>query len=287
MTIVRISILTVVALIAFASNSLLCRVALGRDAIDPASFTGFRIASGALALLLLQGLASRRTASIPGDSGRTRGGWRSGFLLFAYAVAFSFAYVTLTAATGALILFASVQATIIVATIASGGRLRAAEWTGLALALGGLVYLTLPGLAAPPPGGCALMLLAGIAWGLYTLRGRGSAAPLRDTARNFAWAVAPSVVTVAIAAGGLHVTRAGVVFATASGILASGAGYVVWYAALRGLSATQAAMVQLAVPVLAAAGAVVFLSETIGLRLVISALLILCGIGLALVRRRR
>ena len=195
--------------------------------------------------------------------------------------------MTLTAATGALILFAAVQATIIAGAIANGERPRVLEWCGLALALAGLVYLTLPGLSAPPLAGSMLMLVAGIAWGLYTLRGRGSASPLLDTARNFACAV-PGVVIVAIAMHTqLQVSGTGVAYAAASGVIASGLGYVVWYAALRGLTAARAAMVQLAVPVIAALGAVLFLSEEIGARLVVAAGLILGGIALALSTRSR
>jgi len=195
--------------------------------------------------------------------------------------------MTLTAATGALILFAAVQATIIAGAIANGERPRVLEWCGLALAFAGLVYLTLPGLSAPPLAGSMLMLVAGVAWGLYTLRGRGSASPLLDTARNFACAV-PGVVIVAIAMHTqLQVSGTGVAYAAASGVIASGLGYVVWYAALRGLTAARASMVQLAVPVIAALGAVLFLSEEIGARLVVAAGLILGGIALALSTRPR
>ena len=217
----------------------------------------------------------------------TRAGWRSGLFLFAYAICFSFAYMTLTAATGALILFAAVQATIIAGAISNGERPRVLEWCGLALALAGLVYLTLPGLSAPPLAGSMLMLVAGVAWGLYTLRGRGSASPLLDTARNFACAVPGAVIVAALMHTQLHVSGTGVAYAAASGVIASGLGYVVWYAALRYLTAPRAAMVQLAVPVIAALGAVLFLSEEIGARLVVAAGLILGGIALALSTRPR
>ena len=180
-----------------------------------------------------------------------------------------------------------VSTTVVVGAIRSGERLRTVEWCGLALALGGLVYLTLPGLSAPPLAGSLLMVCAGVAWGLYTLRGRGSPAPLRDTSRNFLCAVAPSLLVLILAKDSLHATRPGVGFAAASGMAASGIGYVAWYAALRGLTATRAAMVQLAVPVIAAVGGVTFLTETIHARLIISACLILGGIGLALARRTR
>jgi drug/metabolite transporter (DMT)-like permease len=283
----RNALLTVAALIAFASNSILCRLALGRAAIDPASFTALRVSSGAMALWLLASLDRRRHPRRTAPPGLSRAGWRSGFFLFAYAVAFSFAYVTLTASTGALILFPAVQVTIMVGAMLSGERLRALEWCGLALAISGLVYLTLPGLSAPPLAGSLLMVCAGIAWGLYTLRGRGSPAPLHDTARNFLCAAAPALVTAMLVHSGRHITAPGAGLALASGIAASGIGYVVWYAALRGLTATRAAMVQLAVPVIAALGGVIFLTESISARLIISACLILGGIGLALVRHSR
>jgi drug/metabolite transporter (DMT)-like permease len=195
--------------------------------------------------------------------------------------------VTLTAATGALILFSAVQTTIVAGAILSGERLRAAEWTGLAIAVGGLVYLTLPGLSAPSLAGSLLMVCAGIAWGLYTLRGRGSPAPLMDTSRNFLCAVAPALLLMMVARDRLRVTAMGAVWAVVSGMAASGIGYVVWYAALRGLTATRAALVQLAVPVIAAFGGVMLLAETIHARLVVSACLILGGIGFALARRTR
>jgi drug/metabolite transporter (DMT)-like permease len=262
----------------------LCRVALGQHAIDPGSFTAIRIASGALVLSLLASLGRGRPAR---PSSPSRAGWRSGFLLFAYAIAFSFAYLTLTAATGALILFAAVQATVIAGAIFSGERPRRVEWSGIAVAIAGLVYLTLPGLSAPPLAGSILMMGAGIAWGFYTLRGRGSLAPLRDTALNFRTALPPALAMVVVFHRGVHLTAPGAGYALASGTIASGIGYVIWYAALRGLTATRAAMVQLTVPVIAALGAATFLSEKISLRLIISACLILGGIGLALTRHTR
>ena len=276
--------LTLFALVAFASNSILCRVALGRDAIDPVSFTGIRIASGAIMLWPLawleRGRHPGRAAASP-----SRAGWRSGALLFAYAIAFSLAYVTLTASTGALILFPCVQVTIMIGAMIAGERLHAAEWAGLVLAIAGLVLLTLPGLSAPPLSGSLLMAIAGVAWGLYTLRGRGTPAPLSDTSRNFLAAVPLAAIAVAAGREHLHATRPGVVYASASGMLASGLGYVAWYGALRGLSAARSAMVQLAVPAIAAAGGVIFLTETIHTRLVMAAMLILGGIALALARR--
>ena len=275
--------LTLLALVAFASNSILCRLALGPGSIDPAAFTGIRLAAGAVALALLSAtLAPPRPAGAA-----SRGGWWSALCLFAYAIAFSLAYLTLSAGTGALILFASVQATVIAGALRAGERLRALQWAGIAVALGGLAALVSPGLAAPSPAGSALMAAAGVAWGLYTLRGRGSASPLADTRRNFTRAAPMALAACALAAASLHASPRGVWLAVASGALASGLGYAVWYAALRGLSATQAAAVQLAVPVLAAFGGVLFLSESLSARLVLSAALILGGIALALFTRTR
>lgn len=279
----RVVVATILALIAFASNSILCRLALGTAAIDPASFTTIRVVSGA-AMLSLIGLAAPRVA--PGPR-RTRAGWTSALLLFLYAIAFSCAYVSLTTGTGALILFGCVQATMIVAALKAGERPRWVEWAGLSVAMAGLVYLVSPGLSAPSPAGAALMATAGVAWGLYSLRGRGSLDPRGDTTRNFVCAV-PFALMLSIALfSRAHVGFRGVAFAGASGAISSGIGYVIWYAALRGLTATRAATVQLSVPAIAALGGVVFLGESASARLVVSAALILGGVGVAVAARRR
>jgi drug/metabolite transporter (DMT)-like permease len=207
-------------------------------------------------------------------------------LLFLYAAAFSFAYNGLGAGAGALILFGSVQATMILFALRSGERPHVLEWSGLGLALCGLVYLVFPGLAAAPLlASSASMTVAGIAWGLYSLRGRGAASPLVETTRNFVLALPLAFIVNLLVLRHAHVTRKGVILAMLSGALASGVGYVVWYAALRGLTATRAATVQLAVPVLAAVGGVLFLSERISLRLLLAAFVILGGVGLALLGR--
>jgi drug/metabolite transporter (DMT)-like permease len=271
-------------MVAFAANSVLCRMALGEQAIDPAGFTAVRLASGALLLAGIRALAGPASPRRGGDRGR--GPWASAAMLFLYAIAFSFAYRSLTTGTGALILFGAVQATMILAALRASERLAPLEWTGLALALGGLVYLVLPGLAAPPPAGCALMALAGIAWGIYSLRGRGSADPLGDTAGNFARSVPLVAVVLVAVVARVHLTPRGVLLAAASGALASGLGYAVWYAALRGLTAARAAVVQLSVPVLAAAGGVAFLGERVTLRLVLAGVFILGGVGLAVAGTR-
>lgn len=271
---------TAFALTAFAANSLLCRQALRPNAIDAASFSAIRLVSGAATLSILVALGRR-------GSFRLGGTWGSAAMLFLYAVPFSFAYVSLGAGTGALILFGAVQGTMLLAALASGEWPHFLQWTGLVLALSGLVDLVLPGITAPAPAGSALMAAAGISWGIYSIRGRGASDPLGETAGNFVRAV-PLVLLVSLgAARRLHATPAGVVLAVASGALASGIGYVAWYAALKGLSATRAASVQLAVPLLAAAGGVVFFSERITLRLVVAAVLILGGTALALAGRER
>ena len=272
--------LTAFALTAFAFNSILCRMALAAGEIDPASFTTVRLVSGAAVLAALV-LASRKTLSIAKS-----GNWFSAFFLFAYAVAFSFAYLGLTTATGALILFGCVQLAMFGVSLYRGVRPRPIEWVGLAVAFGGLVYLVLPGLSAPPLNSALLMAAAGIAWGGYTLRGKGSEDPLADTAGNFIRSV-PMVLAVALVfLPNLAASWRGIGLAVLSGAIASGVGYSVWYAALRFHTPTRAAVLQLSVPVIAAVGGIVLLAETASVRLVIAAALILGGIGLTLVRRK-
>ena len=272
---------TAFALVAFAMNSVLCRLALGASAIDAATFSTVRLLSGALALLLITALSKGKISSL------RRGNWTSASLLFLYAIAFSLAYVGLSAGTGALILFGSVQATMLIAALHSGERPHLLEWTGLLIALVGLIYLVFPGLAAPQPLRSALMAIAGISWGFYSLRGRRSAVdPLTDTTNNFVRSLPLVVIVNLVMLRDAHATPKGFFFAILSGALASGLGYVVWYTALKGLTATRAATVQLLVPVLAALGGVMLLSEVISLRLILSAMMILGGVGLALAGRR-
>ncbi len=272
---VRTLALTALAMVAFAGNSVLCRMALGRASIDAASFSTLRLASGAVALVLIM-------AATRGGALRAEGSWMSATMLFLYAVPFSFAYVSLSTGTGALILFGAVQVTMILSALRTGERPDPRQWLGLALALAGLFYLVLPGLAAPSPLGSVLMALAGFSWGIYSLRGRGGSNPLAQTTGNFCRSVPLALAVSAIALRSTQIELAGVLLAIASGALASGVGYVIWYAALRGLSSTRAAIVQLSVPVLAAAGGVIFLAETISLRLALSAVLVLGGVALAL-----
>jgi drug/metabolite transporter (DMT)-like permease len=276
----RLALLTAITLVAFAANSVLCRMALGPDLIDPVSFTAIRLGSGVLALLPLSALISE-----PRSEGRLAGSWKSGLALFVYAIAFSLAYVSLETGTGALILFGSVQVTMITAGLWMGERPRLGEWLGLLVAMSGLVYLVLPGIAAPDPVGALLMTGSGIAWGAYSLAGRGSAAPVSATAGNFVRTLPLATLGILASWGALHAAPRGVVLAVVSGALSSGLGYVVWYMALRGLTATHAALVQLTVPVIAAAGGIVVLAEEPTLRLAIASVPILGGVGGAILSR--
>jgi drug/metabolite transporter (DMT)-like permease len=265
------------ALVAFAANSVLARVALGAGAIDAASYATIRVAAGALALALLLRLRA--------GGWSLTGTWRSAAWLALYAAPFAFAYLELPTGTGALILFGSVQVTMITAGLAGGERPDPREWVGLGLALLGLVWLVLPGVGQAPVAGAVLMAVAGVAWGAYSLRGRRVADALADTGGNFLRAT-PLVLAVSLVTlPGAHLTAPGLGYAVASGAVASGLGYVIWYAALPRLTATRAATIQLAVPVLAAWAGVVLLHEAVTLRLVLSGAAILGGVGLAVLRR--
>ena len=272
----RLFMLTTLAMLAFAGNSLLCRLALKHTGIDASSFTIIRLISGALALWLLVRLR-------PGTADG-RGSWASALALFVYAAGFSFAYVSLPAATGALLLFGAVQATMIGVGLWRGERLRGGQLIGLMLALAGLVGLLLPGLSAPPLLGALLMLGAGVAWGVYSLRGKGAGDPTRVTAGNFARTLPLAAVLGLLSLSHITLDVAGMAYAVASGALSSGMGYAIWYTALPGLKATQAATIQLSVPVIAAIGGIVLLGEPLTLRLVLASLAILGGIALVIHR---
>lgn len=276
----RTVLLTALTMAAFAGNSLLCRAALKGTTIDAASFTAIRLASGAIALwLIVQSTGRHRTGA---------GNWRSAIALFSYAVAFSFAYVHLSTATGALLLFAAVQATMISYGFWKGERMWWLQVVGLLLAFGGLVGLLLPGLSAPPPLDAALMLGAGVAWGVYSLRGKGPGDPTRVTAGNFMRAalIAAALSLLLLSQRRVSIDAAGLGFAVVSGALASGVGYVIWYSVLPSLRATSAASVQLSVPVIAALGGVLLLGESVTLRLVLTSVAILGGIALVVLEKR-
>lgn len=265
-------------MIAFAGNSLLCRIALKHTSIDAASFTTIRLASGAVMLWLI--VRTRRGTYTGG------GNWLSSFALFAYAAGFSFAYVSLPAATGALILFGAVQTTMIGYGIWAGERLLKLQFVGLVLALGGLAGLLLPGLSAPPLYGSLLMLSAGVAWGIYSLRGKGAGDPIRVTAGNFLLAVPFAALLSISILSDVSLDTSGFWYAVSSGAMASGIGYAIWYTVLPALKATNAATVQLSVPVIAALGGIVFLGEPITLRLAVASVAILGGIALVILEKQ-
>ena len=288
----RILILTLLAMIAFASNSLLCRAALKETSVDAASFTFLRIFSGAMALWLL--MCVRRKASVDRTTAvfstllsqrplLRDGSWPSALALFVYAAALSFAYLALSAGTGALLLFGAVQATMILWGLHKGERLGIIQIAGFFLAVTGLVVLVLPGLSAPPLASSILMLGAGVAWGIYSLRGKGERNAATATAGNFLRAVPFATALVIIFAPWTHVDLPGIAYAITSGAVTSGLGYVIWYRALAGLKAASAATVQLSVPVLAATGGILLLGEPITLRYLLASIAVLGGIALVVV----
>jgi len=281
-------------MIAFASNSILCRLALKHTTIDAATFTLDRIIAGAFALWLVMkiprfvaAVSDRRTKKSDAQKAPLQGNWPSALALYIYAAAFSFAYLSLSAGTGALLLFGAVQATMISWGLRKGERLNAIQIVGLIAALGGLVLLMLPGLTAPPLIGSALMLAAGVAWGIYSLRGKGETNPASATAGNFLRAVPFALLLSMIMMKQHHFDSLGLIYAVISGAITSGLGDVIWYSALPGLKATSAATVQLSVPVVAAVGGIVLLGESLTLRLVLASITILGGIALVIVEEKR
>jgi drug/metabolite transporter (DMT)-like permease len=269
-------ILTALAMLPLAANSWLCRAALRDTGIDATSFTSIRLISGALMLWLLVHLSSKTRSG--------SGNWPSAIALFGYAALFSFAYLSLTAGTGALLLFGAVQITMIGAALWRGDRLNGRQVLGVALAFGGLVGLLLPGLSAPPLAGALMMIGAGVSWGVYSLRGKGAGNPTRVTAGNFMRTVPITAVLSLVLLNDAVVDSAGFWYAVASGSLTSALGYVLWYSVLPMIKATSAATVQLSVPVIVAIGGVVLLGEPITLRLVLASAAVLGGIGLVIAR---
>jgi drug/metabolite transporter (DMT)-like permease len=278
MSYARVILLTTLAMLAFAGNSLLCRIALKHTGMDAASFTTIRLISGAVMLWLV--------VRIRRDTPEGAGNWLSASALFVYAIGFSLAYMSLSAATGALMLFGAVQLTMIGYGVWSGERLQRLQLVGLMLAFGGLVGLLLPGLSAPPLYGSILMLGAGAAWGVYSLRGRGVGDPTKVTAGNFLRAAMIAVTMSVLMFKSASLNNMGIWYAILSGALTSGIGYAIWYTALRGLKATNAAIVQLSVPVIAAFGGIIFLGESISLRLGIASVSILGGIALVILEKQ-
>lgn len=279
--------LTTLALIAFAANSILCRLALGTGAIDAAGFTAIRLVSGAFVLLLILLFSRGGNKPTENTAGSGRGSLFATVMLFIYASTFSFAYITMDTGTGALILFGAVQLTMITASLIRGHRLSLPEWFGVALAFAGFVYLVLPGLSTPSLFGFVLMAFSGVAWGLYTLLGKGSADPLGDTAYNFIRTIPLVLVMLLVFMSHLDLSVQGVLLAVLSGAIASGVGYTIWYSVLKYLTATQAGVLQLSVPVIATIGGVIWMQEAVTLTLFISGSMILGGIFLVILGGRR
>jgi drug/metabolite transporter (DMT)-like permease len=265
-------------MLALAANPLLCRMALGGEHIDAASFTTIRVVAGAVMLWLLMAWTRRGGERKPAD-------WRAVVTLFGYMIFFSFAYLSISVGTGALILFGAVLLTMFAVALKSGERFSSLSWAGLVIAVFGLVYLVSPGVTAPKPLGAALMAVAGIAWGLYSLLGRGEADPLGTTADNFLYAVPLAVAVNLLFWNDAQLSWQGVTLAALSGAIASGLGYALWYAVLADMPATRAATAQLSVPVIAALGGVVLLAEPVTLRLVVSSVATLGGIAIVLLQR--
>ncbi|OIQ01120.1 MAG: EamA family transporter [Zetaproteobacteria bacterium CG2_30_46_52] len=268
----QIFFLTSLALLAFAANSVLCRLALGEGLIDATSFTAIRLVAGMLMLVILIAPKQHLVTVY------TQGHWFSATLLFTYAATFSYAYITLDTATGALILFGAVQITMLLAAMRSGYRLSALEWGGMALSMMGFVYLMLPDAKAPSWSGFLLMLASGIAWAYYTLRGRACAFPLMDTTANFLRTIPLLTLLLLVFAHDISLSIEGVLYAILSGALASGLGYTLWYMVLPQLASIRAAVLQLLVPVLAASGGLLFVAEPITLSFITAATMILGGI---------
>ena len=274
----KITLLTMLALLAFAGNSILCRLALGDNAIDAASFTAIRLLSGIIILTIILKVLPTQDTAFQKDTASSKGSWQAAFMLFLYALGFSYAYVSLDTGIGALILFASVQITMILIGLRSGNRLYAIEWLGVIVSFCGFVYLVFPELTSPSLMGFLLMAAAGIAWAFYTLAGKGSANPLSDTTYNFIRTLPFVIILIAATTQYVNLSSAGVILAVLSGAITSGIGYAIWYMALDGLSGTQAAVVQLLVPVIAAVGGIAFADEVLSMRLVLSSIIILGGI---------
>jgi len=278
----HILFLTLLALIAFAANSILCRLALYDGLMDAGSFTAFRLISGAAVLGCIFLFRKHKAQRL-----QVSGSWLAASLLFVYAITFSYAYIALDVATGALILFTAGQFTLILSALFLGRRLNRLEWLGLSLAFIGFVYLMLPSATTPSWYGFILMSISGVAWGLYTLLGKGSKQSLADTASNFIRCLPLVVLLMFFSFEYTHFNAQGLVYAGLSGAVASGVGYTIWYMVLKKLETIHAAVVQLFVPVLAAVGGVLFLNEVLTMRLLLSGAIIFCGILLVILQRNK
>ena len=283
----RVIVLTALSMVAFAGNSLLCRMALKSTAIDPASFTSIRLVFGALALWLILWFRNSSISSKASSKGRVSGNWLSASALFIYAAAFSFSYTHVSAGVGALLLFGAVQATMIGYGIAKGERLSKLQLLGLVAACAGLAFLFLPGLSAPPWQSALLMLASGVAWGVYSLRGRQAADATHATSGNFSRAAGLALLASLLMPSTLYLANSGIYYAALSGALTSGVGYAIWYSVMPRLSATVAATVQLTVPVLASIGGIAWLGESLSLRILIAFIAILGGVALTIVYQKR
>ncbi|MDQ6977410.1 MAG: DMT family transporter [Ghiorsea sp.] len=278
----HILFLTTLALVAFAANSILCRLALYEGLMDAGSFTAVRLISGALMLGLIVSLRKQQQYNL-----QSSGSWLAALLLFIYAITFSYAYIALDIATGALILFAAGQITLILAALFYGSRLSLLEWLGLLLAFSGFIYLMLPSATTPSWGGFVLMSISGVAWGLYTLMGKSSNQPLADTTSNFIRSIPMVILLMLFSFEYTNLNAQGLLYAVLSGAIASGVGYTIWYMALEKLQTIHAAVVQLLVPVLAALGGVMLLNETITMQFIIASIIILTGVLLVVLQRNK
>ncbi|MFT5757899.1 MAG: drug/metabolite transporter (DMT)-like permease [Alteromonadaceae bacterium] len=279
----KISSFTLLALCAFAGNSILCRLVLGEHLLDAAGFTVIRLLSGIVTLLLIIKVFNGRQAT---EEAAAKGSWLASFWLFLYALTFSFGYLSLDTGTGALVLFGAVQITMIMLSVFSGKKLHYSEWLGIGIAFSGVIYLMLPSLTLPSLSGFMLMIVAGISWAFYTIKGKTTKSPVNDTAYNFLRTLPFIFILILFTYQDFNLTWQGVLLAIISGAVTSGIGYAIWYITLKELTVTQAAVLQLLVPILAAIGGVIFINEILSLRLIMSSLMVLGGIFIVVLGKR-
>jgi drug/metabolite transporter (DMT)-like permease len=284
---IKILFLASLTLIAFAGNSVLCRLALEKSTIDPYSFTALRLFGAVLVLVPLSRFIRDGKGKTKGI-GWPQGSWRSGCMLYVYAAAFSMAYSSLSSGTGALILFGAVQITMLLAAHRNGERMRTTQWAGFGVAIAGIIYLVSPGISAPNPQGALLMSLSGVAWGLYSIAGRGSASlSTLTTSGNFLRAAPLALLVSVCALSQMQLSAEGIILALISGVITSGIGYVIWYMTLPKLTTHQAAMTQLLVPPIATIGGVLFIHEPFTTRLGIASMMVIGGVAWSILRRSK